>query len=250
MGNILLTCGPLDRNIEAGAAHGQGQFYDEVGTNRLLNLFDFSGIMKYQFGTEVARSRMARFQDDRPHFPHVDPIGLSPSLRRAIPFLVRQPPLSDSEIGYRLGCSRQKIGQSRLQLERKGVLISCNSVDTTTLGMAVRGHFTVEFDREADPGRIREYEKMLMGALKPVFWFSSNVRSTFLFDLLDLADYKGFVDRLFGLMEDPPVRHIVGTPIAKVSTMDICLHYDEDGCKTVGDIVSDGKTPQSIKGNR
>ena len=113
--NVISKCRLRGDGEGPSGIYSSGEYFDEVRTNIIHNLGDYSGVLRYHFGTEVEALALSGYENPFSNCPNVD-LEMKGPLLRILPLLVAVPPLGDREISEKLGISRQKVGQPRLLL--------------------------------------------------------------------------------------------------------------------------------------
>ncbi len=215
--NVISKCRLRGEGEGVSGIYSSGEYFDEVRTNTLHNLGDYSGVLRYHFGVEVEAPALSGYENPFSSYPKLD-LEVKGPLFRILPLLVTVPPLGDREISEKLGISRQKVGQTRLLLEREGVLFKNYRLNMKRFGFNIRAHFVVEYHNDAGMDSIIEYEEELKRRIDPILWHSSGSRSNFIFYFHDIGEYKGFINKLYELKDDSPVKCVHGTPLSMEGT--------------------------------
>ncbi len=222
--NVISKCRLRGEGKGPSGIYSSGEYFDEVRTNTIHNLGDYSGVLRYHFGVEVEAPALSGYENPFSNSPNVD-LEMKGPLLRILPLLVTVPPLGDREISEALGVSRQKVGQTRLLLEREGVLFKSYVLNMKRFGLNIRAHFVVEYHHDVGMDSIIQYEEELKRRIGPVFWHSSGSRSNFLFYFHDIGEYKEFINALYEIIEDSPVKCVHGTPLS-MEGASITRYYD------------------------
>ncbi len=225
--NLISKCRLRGEVKGPSGIFSSGEYFDEVRTNTIHNLGDHSGLLRYHFGIEVEAPTLSSYENPFSNCPNVD-LEMKDPLLQILPLLVTVPLLGDREISEMLGISRQKVGQTRLLLEREGVLFKSYSLNMGHFGLKIRAHFVVEYHNDASMDSIIQYEEELKQRIDPLMWHSSGSRSNFLFYFHDIGEYKVFINELYEMMDDPPVKCVYGTPLSMKGTS-TTKYYDGPG---------------------
>ena len=215
--NLISKCRLRGEDKGPSGIYSSGKYFDEVRTNTIHNLGDYSGVLRYHFGTEVEAPTLSGYENPFSNCPNVD-LEMKAPLMRILPLLVTVPLLGDREISEKLGISRQKVGHTRLMLEREGVLFKSYSLNMGHFGLKIRAHFVVEYHNDAGMDSMVQYEEELKRRIYPLLWHSSGSRSNFLFYFHDIGEYKVFINELYEMKEDSPVKCVHGTPLSMEGT--------------------------------
>ena len=215
--NLISKCRLRGEGKGPSGICSSGEYFDEVRTNIIHNLGACSGVLRYHFGTEVEAPSLYGYENPFSNSPNVD-LEIKGPIIRILPLLVTVPPLGDREISEKLGISRQKVGQTRLLLEREGVLFKSYSLNMGHFGLKIRAHFVVEYHNDAGMDRMIQYEEELKQRIGPLLWHSSGSRSNFLFYFHNIGEYKVFINELYEMREDSPVKYVHGTPLSMEGT--------------------------------
>ncbi len=211
--NLISKCRLRGEDEGVSGIYSSGEYFDEVRSNIIHNLGDYSGVLRYHFGTEVEAPALSVYENPLSNHPNPN-LEVKGPIFRILPLLVAVPPLGDREISEKLGLSRQKVGQTRLLLEREGMLFKSYVLNMNSFGLKIRAHFVVEYRKDVGMDSIIQYEEELKRRMNPVFWHSSGSRSNFLFYFRDIGEYKEFINTLYEIVEDSPVERVKGTPLS------------------------------------
>ncbi|MGA1792811.1 MAG: hypothetical protein ACMUHM_02570 [Thermoplasmatota archaeon] len=221
----------------------------EMSQDRVVNLSDYSGLLANHFpqlrGTiDLPRDHMQRSDADLESLNE-----LPRSMKRLLPYLMRVPLMTDSEIAEALGISRQKVGRTRLELERKGSVITGNMINTGSLGFALGAHFTIHFQKSCSSDSLKSFEDKLKDRYLPIFWITSRDMTTFIYYFRDLADFRSFNREILGFSVGEVISSIRSVPFSMTSSTLIRHHYlGETGGKGFSFHNGTSDEPRSIRG--
>lgn len=176
-----------------------------ISETRINNVDDHSGLISFWFDIPKGDLPKRRHGAD-PDGPEIEPI--MNNSKDIVDHLLQEPLLSDGDIALMTGCSRQKVGKVRLDLERSGMLIRSYRPDLWNLGFRIASHLIIGYRRNSEKEDILAFEKDLYERILPLKWSSSEGRSDLEYYFPSLADFKKFKGHLLGMSSSNVVESI------------------------------------------